>query len=178
MKIIHAIDAVLDRVEKWATVFLLLALTFIIFIQVIARALNNPLTWSDEAARLCFVWCVYIGAVHASRMGKHLKIDIVGTLVKHPALRSALNLIEDIAATVFLIIFIPVGFGLMQQFLASGQESPVLHYNVAVGYAAPAIFFLFGALRHIENIFREIQRISRRKKGLDSDESAEEGSEA
>lgn len=178
MKVIHAIDAVLDRVEKWATVFLLLALTFIIFIQVIARALDAPLTWSDEAARLCFVWCVYIGAVHASRMGKHLKIDIVGSLVRHPGLRSGLNFIEDIAATVFLILFIPVGFGLVQQFLASGQESPVLHYNVSVGYAAPAIFFLFGAIRHIENIFREIQRIYRRRKGLDSDENTEEGSEA
>ena len=178
MKLIHAIDAVLDKVEKWATVFLLLALTFIIFIQVIARALNNPLTWSDEGARLCFVWCVYIGAVHASRHGKHLKIDIVGTLAKHPAIRSTLNLIEDIAAAIFLIMFIPVGFALMQQFLISGQESPVLHYNVAVAYAAPAVFFLFGAIRHIEDMFREIHQIIQRRKGIDLDDSEEEGSEA
>lgn len=172
MKIIHGIDAVLDRVEKWGIVFLLLALTFIIFIQVILRALKVPLSWSDEASRLCFIWCVYFGAIHASRYGKHLKIDLVASLVKNETFGSVLTLIENIAAAVFLLIFIPVGFGLIQKFIASGQQSPVIHYNVAVGYAAPAVFFLFGSIRHIENVFREIQKMIQRKRGI-----AQEGSE-
>ena len=170
VKIIHGIDAVLDRVEKWCVVFLLLALTFIIFIQVILRAVGVPLSWSDEASRLCFIWCIYIGAIHASRYGKHLKIDIVASLVKNETFSSILTLIENLAVIAFLVLFIPVGFGLVQKFMASGQRSPVIHYNVAVGYAAPAIFFLFGTIRHVENIFREIQKMVQRKKGTTREE--------
>jgi len=170
VKIIHGIDAVLDKIEKWCVVFLLLALTFIIFIQVIMRALGVPLTWSDEASRLCFIWCVYIGAVHASRYGKHLKIDIVASLFKSKTCGSILTLIENIAVIIFLVLFIPVGFGLVQKFIASGQQSPVIHYNVAVGYAAPAVFFLFGAIRHVENVFREIEKMKRRKEGFIQEE--------
>lgn len=173
MRIIHAIDAVLDRVEKWCVVVLLLALTAIIFLQVVMRALKFPLSWSDEASRLCFIWCTYIGAIHASRYGKHLKIDIVAALVKNETFGSILTLFENLAAGVFLALFIPVGFGLVQKFLASGQVSPVIHYNVAVGYAAPAVFFLFGVIRHAENIVREIQTMVRRGKTADQEGGAE-----
>ncbi len=166
MKVIHAIDAVLDKIEKWCVVFLLLALMFIVFVQVIVRAMGFPLAWSDEASRLCFVWCVYIGAAHAARYKKHLKIDVVSSLVKSEWFKSFLNLFEDVASILFLLLFIPVSTGLVQKFIASGQQSPVIHYNVAIGYAAPAVFFLFGTLRHVENVFREIYRIVQRRNGI------------
>lgn len=169
MKVIHRIDAVLDTVEKWCVVVLLLALTGIIFIQVILRAAGIPLSWSDEASRLCFIWCIYIGAAHASRYGKHLKIDIVASMAKSETLGSVLTLVENLAAVAFLALFIPVGFGLVQKFILSGQQSPVIHYNVAIGYAAPAVFFVFGIIRHVENLCREIQRMILRKTAKGSD---------
>ena len=170
MKTIRSVDALLEKIEKWCVVFLLLALTFIIFIQVIMRALKFPLAWSDEASRLCFIWCIYIGAIHASRYGKHLKIDIIASFTKNKTLVSILNCIENIAVVVFLVLFIPVGFGLVQKFIASGQQSPVIHYNVAVGYAAPAVFFLFGAIRHLDRLFNEIKKMIQRKKGITQEE--------
>ena len=170
MKVIRSVDALLEKIEKWCVVFLLLALTFIIFIQVIMRALKFPLAWSDEASRLCFIWCMYIGAIHASRYGKHLKIDILASFIKNKTFGSILNCVENIAVVIFLVVFIPVGFGLTQKFIASGQQSPVMHYNVAVGYAAPAVFFLFGAIRHFERFILEIKGMIQRKKGNTQEE--------
>lgn len=164
MKVINSIDKVLDPIEKWASVFLLLGLIAVVFVQVILRAIGIPFSGADETSRLLFIWCIFIGASQASRKRKHLKIDLLAALAKNDKLSAVLNLIEDIVMAAFLILFIPISFDLIQKFLESGQQSPVLHYNVSLGYAAPAFFFTFGAIRHLENVVRQIIEMVTRKK--------------
>ena len=163
VKIIGAIDKILDSFEKWLSVFLLLGLIAVVFVQVILRAVGIPFSGADETSRLLFVWCMFLGAAHASRNRKHLKIDIVSSLVKNETFRSVLNIVEDLAVMIFAIIFIPVAGSLIIKFIESGQQSPVLHYNVAIAYAAPAVFFVLAAVRHFENVLREIAKMVQSK---------------
>ena len=54
----------------------------IVFINVIARfVFNYSLTASEEIARICFIWLVFIGATLALEEGEHIGIDLVINLL-------------------------------------------------------------------------------------------------
>ena len=67
-------DTILDGVAA-----LLLAATLALsFLQVVARyifALSTP--WSEELARLCFVWGVFLGAAVGVKRNLHTRVDFI-----------------------------------------------------------------------------------------------------
>ena len=63
-----------------ATIVMLVILAIIMvsitFAQVFARyVLSSPLFWSEELARYCFVWIVFVGAGAALKRGSHIGVD-------------------------------------------------------------------------------------------------------
>lgn len=63
--------------------FVLFALmVVIVFINVVARfVFNTAITSSEEIARFCLIWLVYIGAALALAENEHLGFDIVVNLL-------------------------------------------------------------------------------------------------
>jgi TRAP-type C4-dicarboxylate transport system permease small subunit len=48
----------------------------LVFANVVLRYLfNKGFTWSEEIARLCFIYLVYLGSIGAMRDNRHLLID-------------------------------------------------------------------------------------------------------
>jgi TRAP-type C4-dicarboxylate transport system permease small subunit len=72
-----------QRLSRWSirleSALALSLLAFIILtstVQVIWRAvLSNPLSWTEEAVRVAFVWVVYVGVVRAVRRRTHISVD-------------------------------------------------------------------------------------------------------
>lgn len=65
-----------DYLEETICIILMSVMTIIIFIQVIMRyVMHNSLSWSEELARYCFVWLIYIGVAYGCKLMKHIKID-------------------------------------------------------------------------------------------------------
>ena len=79
-----AIDASIHwffKLLELLVVVCLVAMVIMVFGNVVLRyAFNSGLTASDEMARYCFIWLIYLGAMVAMREGGHLGVD---TLVKH-----------------------------------------------------------------------------------------------
>lgn len=71
-----AIVTAIDKVTIVILVILACVMVSITFAQVFARyVLSNPLFWSEELARYCFVWIVFIGAGAALKRGSHIGVD-------------------------------------------------------------------------------------------------------
>ena len=65
-----------DYLEETICIILMSVMTIIIFIQVIMRyVMHNSLSWSEELARYCFIWLIYIGVAYGCKLMKHIKID-------------------------------------------------------------------------------------------------------
>jgi len=48
----------------------------LVFVNVLVRnILNIGFVWSEELARLCFIFLVYLGSIEAMRYNRHLLID-------------------------------------------------------------------------------------------------------
>ena len=65
--------------------FFLAVMIFLVFANVVLRYLfSTGFAWSEEVARLCFIYLVYLGTIGAMRDNEHLLIDSV--LTRIPAL--------------------------------------------------------------------------------------------
>lgn len=71
-----------DNMSKKMTIseiilaFMMSAIIVFLLLGIISRYIfNKPLSFTEEAARLFFVWVVFIGSVEAFRRNQHIKIE-------------------------------------------------------------------------------------------------------
>ncbi|MDR3221969.1 MAG: TRAP transporter small permease [Candidatus Accumulibacter sp.] len=65
--------------------FFLTVMIVLVFLNVVLRYIfSTGFAWSEEIARLCFIYLVYLGAIGAMRDNQHLIIDSI--LSRIPAL--------------------------------------------------------------------------------------------
>ncbi len=57
---------------------LVIAVTVLVLLAVVLRyVFNDPLSWSEEASRIPFMWLGFLGAALALRRGKHLGVPVL-----------------------------------------------------------------------------------------------------
>lgn len=116
--------AVLDRTLKYALTLLSVILTVSVFLQVLIRfVFKYPLPWTEEIARIAFVYCIFVGATIAVRENSHLHVDFLLVILPKRVARAAVFL-GMLLVGVFLIFVTWQGVVLV---LATGvQMSPVM----------------------------------------------------
>jgi TRAP-type C4-dicarboxylate transport system permease small subunit len=57
--------------------FFLAVMIILVFMNVVLRQFNKGFAWSEEIARLCFIYLVYLGTIGAMRDNRHLLIESV-----------------------------------------------------------------------------------------------------
>lgn len=81
---------------------LMVVMTIIIMLQIVYRyLLDDPLIWSEEAARFIFVWIVFLGASTAVRERAHVGIAFLVDMLP-PRPRVALSLLFQLFSLGFL----------------------------------------------------------------------------
>jgi TRAP-type C4-dicarboxylate transport system permease small subunit len=116
--------AVLDRTLKYALTLLSVVLTVSVFLQVLIRfVFKYPLPWTEEIARIAFVYCIFVGATIAVRENSHLQVDFLLVILPKKVAR-VLVFLGMLLVGVFLIFVTWQGVVLV---LATGvQMSPVM----------------------------------------------------
>jgi len=96
------LTAQLDRIACWGCVSLFVLILVTMIMQVTSRyVLNAPLIWTEEMARMSYIWACYLGAPIAFRRGTHVAITFVSDRLPRRAL-AAVNLLLQAAALIFL----------------------------------------------------------------------------
>src|SRR6266542_4259240 len=74
----RAMRAYLDVAIEAVAAALMAAMCAIVFLGVFFRyVLGDPLSWTEEIARLCLVWITFLGTYLAYRRNLHISIDLV-----------------------------------------------------------------------------------------------------
>ncbi|RDW22153.1 TRAP transporter small permease [Oceanobacillus arenosus] len=153
MKIIKWLD---EHLEESLLIVLSTVMTASITIQVFMRyALNSSLTWSEELARYCFIWLVYIGISYGVKTQKHIKVDVVLQFMKNKQ-KIILGLIANLIFLAFSLLVIVYGYDIAQQLLGWGQTSPALHVPMGFVYMATPVGFAITSIRLIQQIFYQV----------------------
>lgn len=120
----------LERIEKLVIFVALCALIVTLFLQVLFRfVLSSPLAFTEELARICMIWLVFIGSARALQKCEHFLVDALLNLMPTVPAR-LIGYLVDAVTIVFIVIMAKVGLDLVLR--GSGQVMPSLGVSVAV----------------------------------------------
>lgn len=150
--ILRRFNAIVNQVLEWFLIGGFVAMTSIIFLQVIFRYfLLQSLSWSEEIARYLFIWLTFLGASVVARSRSHITVESVVNAVPVELIRKVLKAVAAILTLVFLYVLMTEGFDASWEILELGQVSPSMPW-LSLGwiYFAIPLGSLFMGLNIIE----------------------------
>lgn len=175
MKLLRFIDNALARVEGWLIVIFLGLMVALTLVQVILRALYThgqmqwanfmlgQVDWAVPFARLSVLWLTFLGASLVTGEGKHIKIDLLSSLLPRKSLPFRELVLSIVCASIcaFLLmaslnyIALEMSFG---GHLFLKIPTWVGQLILPAGFAMILFRFLLRGLAQVLEIFRGAKR--------------------
>ena len=138
-------------IEIMIAVFLALMI-LLVFMNVVGRyAFNVGFVWSEETARLCFIFLVYLGSIEAMRDNRHLMIDTLMMKVSKPVQTAIYCLIQGVI--IWLMVIQSMGaWGLVMQnrnnvWITTGFPAHIVHFFGVLLGVSIALIAVFNLVR-------------------------------
>ncbi len=160
MNTIEKIMKVLAKILMYICELLVVAITVMIFAQVILRTLRVSVPWTEEMSRYAYVIITYIGSYVALVDGKHIMITAVLDMTKGVGTKITL-LIGDIFILAISVICVYSGYvsTLASKGVAANSvpwfQYNYLYYTLIVSFALMAIYTIFHMITLIQKIVRK-----------------------
>lgn len=155
------IGNIINKAEEWILVFLMSALSVIVFAQVVFRYAGHSLSWSEELARYLTIWISFIGASYGFRYGAHIGVEAFKNWLPFRA-RRVVDLIACIAVAVISVLMMYYGYLIITKVhLKFGQVSPAMRMPMQYAYLAIPVGYLLMIYRNIQNAVFYIREIIR-----------------
>lgn len=138
----------LDQGIDFLLAMILAAMAIIVFTQVVFRyALNAPLSWPEEVARLMIVWLTFVGGYMALREKKHIGFNL---LIKKLPLKTRQYVVVagKVLIILFLLVMIKEGVAFAQKF----ANVPMPYTQFPIGKVAYTVFPISGVLMLLQMI--------------------------
>ncbi len=134
----------------------LLALTLIVlFLGIVFRyALNDPLVWTEELARFCSTWIIFLGAAACFKHERHIGIDVVVRLLPSELQRWTALLVNWLMVGVLAVLVIR-GFQYTSRSFV--MHTTVLQIPIGLWNAAVPVGSLLMAIRLLQLMRRSHQ---------------------
>lgn len=148
MNLLKRIDTLIYETEKAIVTIGLLALTAIVFVNVITRYVFRW-SWvgSEEVPRFIVVWITFIGTSVCARKGMHITMSAFFNRLPHDKKRIASILICSLAA-VFCLGMSCLGWKFTQLVLSRGEVSPALRIPVWIMYLPLPLGLFFSGINY------------------------------
>lgn len=157
-----------EHLEEFICVVTLVAMTIVIFIQIILRGISSfislPMAWTEEIGRYLFIWAVYVGAAYATHKRAHQKVDVLPLFCGDTG-KIIFGLIGDVGVLVFSAVMTVSTWRIVSD-VAFGfaQKAPVTKINMGFAYAGPALGMTLCAFRSVESMVYRVKDFLRIKK--------------
>ena len=126
------VSNVLTKIMKVVMIILFAWMTFALTVQVVARyVFSKGFVWTDESARYCMIWLIFIGATEILFNGEHIKVTVVEDLTRGIGKKIVL-LIQEIAGLGFSIVMAVYSFPQVK--LAAKAVSSNMNINMGIVY--------------------------------------------
>jgi TRAP-type C4-dicarboxylate transport system permease small subunit len=150
LKLYEKALAALTTLSGYLSALFMAALSVIVFLGVFSRyVLNDPWQWTEEAARICFVWVVFLAASIGVRRGLHFRFTL---LLDHiaPAWKRALEVLANVWVIFFAGIMVVRGYSFA--ILNLSQLTPTMQIPWAWVYISVPISGVLMVLYSVEHI--------------------------
>lgn len=141
-----------ENFENTICCSLLAIMASVILVQVITRTVNYSLSWTEELARFCLIWLVYIGVSFAAAKKKHIQIDAVSKRLNTRE-QYFLALFSDSIFYVFSCVILFLSTQMVMNLYVLGQTSPALGLPMWLVYLAAPVGFALTSVRLLQHMF-------------------------
>jgi len=76
LKVLGWVDRIVGAVLGPVVVAGMVALTFVISLQIVSRVFFTSVTWTEEVARFLLIWITFLGATLAFQQGRHIAVQL------------------------------------------------------------------------------------------------------
>ncbi|GCL74044.1 TRAP transporter small permease [Paenibacillus naphthalenovorans] len=148
--IIKYIDG-LNKLLRYLCALLLAVMSVAVVFQVVIRFAGKYIDvempdWSEELARYCMIWLVFLGTALAVRYSALIGVEAIVERL-NPTLKRIVRVLVTVITMIFFFILVYYGFEMLGH--VSAQESPSLRIPMSIPYAAlpiSGIFMLINAI--------------------------------
>ncbi|MFZ4451497.1 TRAP transporter small permease [Salibacterium aidingense] len=152
MRVVRWLD---EHFEEFLLVVFSSIMVVVIAMQVFMRyVMGDSLSWSEELARYCFIWLVYIGISYGVKKQRHIKVDAMLIFFKQRG-KIAMNMLANLIFMIFAIVIIYYGQDIALRIWELGQQSPALHLPMGVVYLATPAGMGLTVIRLIQQLLKQ-----------------------
>ena len=153
------VTALLDHFESYLCQFLLVFFVVVVFMQIILRAVNMSLPWTEEIARFAFLWFILFGACFATRLCALNRVTM--QFMKAPKwIANGCLLLSDVAWLIFSLIMAYEGYRAVMDLREFPYATPALDWDLGMVYLVFPLSFLLMAIRIVQvNVMKFILHI-------------------
>ena len=158
-----------ENIERIILLVLLAVMSVVIVLQVFMRyVMENSLTWSEELARFCFVWLIYIGISYGVKKAKHIRVEAILTVLKRKG-KYIINMVAYLLFLFFALYATYYGFSIYSAIKATGQMAPSLGISMSIMYLGMPIGMLLTCIRLIQRMYLETKVFKNNEEIIDND---------
>ena len=134
VKRMHRLAEGLTSILEFLSMACIVAMALLVIAQVVMRyVFNNPLDWSEETARIVFIYLAFVGIGAAYGRRRHMFIDAV-LLILPPGPKRAVEFAVVGIASAFLIAMIGITLRSMVELYRMEITTPALDFPMACVY--------------------------------------------
>ena len=127
-----------EKIFDWIVSLFLVVLVVLVFAQVVSRYLfNSPISWTEEMARILFVWITFLGTFLALKTKGHIAIETLLNRFFSAEVRGYISATVNFLILYYCGYLAVVGFKMMQK--TAADFTPVLLLPFSYLYAAIAL---------------------------------------
>ncbi len=146
------IGNIYNHLEEILLVVCILIMVSVIFLQVVMRyIINNPLSWSEELARVLFIWASWLGISFAQKRSEHIKIVLVTDFLKGK-MKAAVLVLADLCTLGILGVLVVKGFQITDRMFEMASITPALSIPRWVIYASVPVSCALMSIRVVREM--------------------------
>lgn len=140
---------IIEKIEEGFSFFMLMFATFLVFVNVILRALGFGITWAEEGTRYIIVWLSFIGGSLCAKHGEHVGIDLL-TQITPPKVTKIIVSTAQLISAVFMFVLVYYGWLMTESTMLTGQISTGVMMPMWIIYLGIPIGCFFMGLRFLQ----------------------------
>lgn len=145
---------------------ILFSIMFITLVmQIFSRqVLNRPLIWTEELARLVFVYIAMLGVTLGIKYDQHVGIEVISDKFS-PRVEKIMNLLKTVLTGIIIVLLIIIGIEITKR--KAPLDLVALGISSGYLYAALPIGGVMMAIRFIEKIYVKVTQKEIKGAGVD-----------
>lgn len=157
-RLLAVVDHIIENIENYIMSVGLLAISAIVFSNVIARYFfATSFSWSEELSRYIIVWITFVGVSSCARHDAHVKVDVLPGMLKGNARR-----VHEIAINLVMMglcaYMTYVSFGFMMVQFRGGNTSVSIALPIWTIYLSTVLGFLFSTFAYGRRIYLGLRK--------------------